>query len=180
MKALLLTLLLFTNIFALEKLNIDDPALSGKTRVLLESIAEHAIQIGTGSVSKTYVFVDPMCPFSRNYIQKISQSKKAKETNTYYIFLYKLPMFDSNKLSQYIFQSSNHQETLLEVMVKEEDIDLDATTIDAEKQSIISKISNVGEILNLKVRPYIIEFEKGSKYCTVSSGSAPCLEENDF
>lgn len=180
MKKLFLLFYLSVNIFALEKLNLSDPGLSENSKVLLESISDHAIKIGQGSTCKTYVFVDPMCPHSRNFIKKIIKNKEAQELNTYYVYLYKLPKFDSNKLSLYIYQSSNSLDTLQEVMVQEKEIDLNTTSIANDKENILQAISTIGAKLHIKIRPYIMEFEKGSKYCRVSIGDAPCLEENDF
>lgn len=180
MKTFILTILLALNVFALEKLSLDEHTLSEDTKVLLESISKYAIKIGEGTLSKTYVFVDPMCPHSKKFIQKISENKKAQKTNTYYIFLYKLPKFDSDSLTQYILQSSKQTDALQEVMLKKEKTVLNKSTIKMNIQKIMNNIANVGKKLHIKLRPHIIDFEKGSKYCRVSSGTAPCLEENDF
>ncbi|QSZ42209.1 hypothetical protein GJV85_08815 [Sulfurimonas aquatica] len=180
MKKLFLLFLLSLNIFALEKLNINDSSLSDDSQALLESISNYAIKVGNGSFCKTYIFIDPMCPYSQKYIQQITKNKKAQEVNSYYIFLYKLPKFNSNKLLQHIYQSSNPVETLKKVMIKHQDVNLDEVVIDADIQTKINSIASVASSLKITVRPYVMAFQKGSKYCTVSSGPAPCLEENDF
>lgn len=146
---------------------------------VVNTISEHAIRLGNGP-NTVYAFVDPMCPMSKSFIEIITSEKSFQKETSYYIFLYRLPMFQSDKLIQYIYQSKTPLETLEEVMVYEDYDDLDNLESRPEIQKIINKIANVGKKLNIKARPYLLTFEAGSSYCKVSSGTAPCLEENDF
>ena len=180
MKKIFLLFLLTFNLFAFENLILKENNLSEDAKVLLESISHHAIKIGKGNGSKTYIFVDPMCPFSKKYISMVSKSKIAQALNTYYIFLYRLPKFDSNKLCQHIYQSEDLVAELQAIMIKDKKINLDKLILNAKEQKKINDIAKVGKKLNIKIRPYIMSFKKNSNYCTVSSGSAPCLEEFDF
>ena len=63
MKALILSLILFLNLFSLE-----DP------RVLMDSISKYSMRIGNGP-NKIYVFVDPLCHYSQTFISLISKRK---------------------------------------------------------------------------------------------------------
>ena len=180
MKFFILLLYFTLNVFALEKTNIENKVIRENPKIILESISKYAIKIGTGQLCKAYIFVDPMCPFSRNLIQAISKNKLAQAVNSYYIFLYKLPKFDSAKISQYIYQSDDALSALQQVMVEEKSIDLNNVVIDKNVQELVENVANVGVKLKAKIRPYIMKFEEGSKYCMVSSGSAPCMEEFDF
>ena len=180
MKKLFLLLYLSLNLFALEKLNLQDESLPANAKERLESISHHAIKLGNGTTCEKYVFVDPMCPFSRAYIKKITQDIELQKVHTYYIFLYKLPKYESNKLSQLIYQSKNPLEILKDVMVKEQKVDLNLHIPNTNLQKKIDSISEVANELNVAIRPYIMRFDKGSNYCTVSTGTAPCTEEADF
>ncbi len=172
MRNLYIILLLAFNLFAAE--TIPD---SEKPRIMLEEISKHAIRIGDGNNKKVYVFVDPMCKYSKRIIKIISTNKMLHLLNSYYIFLYRLDKFDSEKLIQYIYQSEERKTTLLDVMVDGEIIDLDDFEASAETIKIVQEISNVSRQLNIKLRPYMISFEKDSKYCVVSEGEASCIEE---
>jgi len=105
MKALFLSLVIFLNLFSLE-----DP------QVLMNSISHHAIRIGDGA-TRIYTFIDPLCPKSQTFFSTISEDKRLQEDNSYYIFLYRLRKFDSDKLIQYIYQSNDPLSTLTEVML---------------------------------------------------------------
>lgn len=169
--------ILFFLIFTLGAAEI--VSVSQKPKAALESISKHAIKFGSGEESEVYVFVDPLCPYSRNLIKKIDEDRMLQLSNTYYIFLYRLPRLDSEKTMQYIYESSDPKETLIEIMVYEYEVDLSdfqarKTTIDA-----LGEIAEVAATLDMTKRPYMISFEKGSKYCRVSEGEASCLEEFD-
>ena len=100
--------------------------------------------------------------------------------NSYYIFLYRLPKFESDKLTQYIYQSDDTKTCLENVMVNNKEINFDDFELSGDKQKIIDQIAAVGKKLNMVHRPYMMVFEEGSHYCRVSEGSAPCMEEFDF
>ena len=174
MKLLSILFFLIFNLMSAETVSV-----SQKPKAALESISKHAIKFGSGEESEVYVFVDPLCPYSRNLIKKIDEDRMLQLSNTYYIFLYRLPRLDSEKTMQYIYESSDPKETLIEIMVYEYEVDLSdfqarKTTIDA-----LGEIAEVAATLNMTKRPYMISFEKGSKYCRVSEGEASCLEEFD-
>ena len=64
------------------------------------------------------------------------------------------------------------------MIYEEYDINTPQTT-EITKQKI-EAISKVAKYMNIRRRPYLLLFQEGSKYCMVSEGTAPCLEENDF
>ena len=172
MKFLYVLLLLCFNIFA-EQTVLE----SEKPRIMLESISEHAIRIGSGDAKVVYLFVDPKCKYSRRIMKIIDNNKMLQLTNSYYIFLYKLPILDSKKLIQYIYQSKDQKTTILDVMVDEDITDLDEFEVTEKTLKAIQSIAKVANKLDIQVRPYIISFEKDSKFCKVSEGEASCLEE---
>jgi len=123
------------------------------------------------------MFIDPMCKFSKALMRKINENKMLQLTNTYYMFLYRLPRLDSDKLIQYIYQSDEQKSTLLDVIVDEEIIDFDDFIASDKTIKAIQAIAEVAKKLDMTVSPYLILFEKDSKYCRVSEGIASCLEE---
>ena len=86
-KITLLLLHLSLSIFAYDKITIPNKDLSYESKKNLEFISKYAIKIGTGTLHRTYIFVDPMCPFSKKYITKLTKNKMAQALNSYYIFL---------------------------------------------------------------------------------------------
>ena len=171
-KALFIILFLCFNMFAGQTV-----LESEKPRIMLKSISQHAIHIGSGDAKIVYLFVDPMCKFSKRMITIINENKILQLTNSYYIFLYRLPRLDSEKLIQYIYQSEDPKTTIIDVMVDGDIIDLDKFEATEKTLKAIQSIAKVAKKLNIRVRPYIISFEKDSKYCKVSEGESSCLEE---
>jgi len=145
---------------------------------LMDTISQHAIRIGSGP-NKVYAFVDPLCSKSQSYIELISTRKDLQNHTSYYIFLDQLQKFDSKEFIVHIYQSDDPLSSLQDIMIyKDYDIDFNETTENASL--IIEKISKVAKQMEIKRRPYLLLFDEGSKYCRVSEGTAPCLEENDF
>ncbi|OHE02375.1 MAG: hypothetical protein A2W82_09775 [Sulfurimonas sp. RIFCSPLOWO2_12_36_12] len=172
MKFLSILFLLVFNLLGAEVISA-----SQKPKSDLESISKHAIVFGTGNASDVYVFVDPLCKYSRELIKKIDDNKMLQLSNRYYIFLYRLPRLDSEKTMQYILESTDPKATLIEIMI-EEDI-LELVDFKAKESTIkaLREIADVASTLDMTQRPYMISFDKDSKYCRVSEGTASCLEE---
>lgn len=150
---------------------------SQKPKVLLESISKHAIKFGNGGTSDVYVFIDPLCKYSRELIKKIESNKMLQLTNSYYIMLYRLPRLESEKIMQYIHESDNPKQTLVDIMVDEEVIDLENFKAKENTIKALQEITEVAKTFDMTQRPYMISFDKDSKYCRVSEGTASCLEE---
>lgn len=172
MRKLVILLLMTFSLVAQDKI----PA-SQKPKKDLESIKEYAIKLGSGSSSEVYVFVDPLCSFSKALMKQLTKNKMAQATNSYYILLYRLPRLDSVKTMEYILESKDKAKTLLEIMVDGEVVDLSDFKAKDSTKEILSKIESVAKTLDMKERPYMISFEKDSPYCRVSEGSVSCLEE---
>lgn len=167
MKFLILLFLLFLNLPAIED-----------RQALMETISQHAIRIGNGP-NRVYAFIDPLCSRSQSYIELISTRKDLQDKSSYYIFLNELQKFDSKEFIAHVYQSEDPLSALLDIIIYSDyDIEFQETTEKAS--SIIEKINKVAKQMEIKRRPYLLMFDEGSKYCKVSEGTAPCLEENDF
>ena len=173
MKTIVLILVLSFTLYAVEI-----------KQVTLNSISEYAIKIGKGKTNNIYVFVDPMCKYSRKLIKKIQNNKLLQLVNTYHIFLYRLPKYESDKLNQYIYQSSNRDEAFLYIMTQdidfEMDLDLDDFETNDKTYKEMNKIATVAKELKMTKRPYLIKFDNKTGYCRVSEGIASCMEEFDL
>lgn len=172
MKLLYILLILSFSVFAAEKASFND-----KPQIMLESISKNAIRFGTGTSGNVYVFVDPLCKYSRALMTKINENKMLQLEKSYYIFLYKLPKLDSEKLIQYILQSTDSHFALVDVMINENVINLDNFKANEKTLKAVKEISEVAEKLDMKLRPYMISFDNDSKFCRVSEGYASCLDE---
>ncbi|QOY51172.1 hypothetical protein [Candidatus Sulfurimonas baltica] len=174
MKLFYIVLLCF-NLFANEHKADEKTSLS-----FLDSISKYEINIGSGSDSDIYVFVDPLCSLSQKYITKIYEDKSLQLQNTYHIFLLELTRFESIEFIQYIYQSENPKSTLLEIMLNNNTfIDFDEFEANEKTLQIIDDISKFAKSLNIKLRPYLIFFDRDAKFCRDSEGVAPCLA-NEF
>jgi len=172
MKYLFLLLSVVLNLFSAELVDVTQ-----KPKAMLESISKHAVKIGSGDASDIYIFVDPLCKYSRELMKKIEANKMLQLTNTYYIMLYRLPRLESEKTMQYIYESNNQKQALLEIMVEEDVVDLENFKAKESTLQALKEIADVAKTLDMTQRPYMISFDKGSKYCRVSEGTASCLEE---
>lgn len=168
MKTLLLLILFSFNLCAFES-----------RHTLMDSIIDDAIRIGNGP-NTYYAFVDPLCPKSQRFITMISDRKDLQHKNSYYIFLYRLPSFDSDEYIYYIYQSQHPLEALREIMIDQDYYQVDIIDTQETIRAKIDHIAEVGQQLKMKRRPYLLIYDEGSKYCRVSEGTAPCLEENSF
>lgn len=172
MRFLLVIFLLVFNLLAAEII----PE-SQKPKIAVESISKHAIRFGEGTSSKIYVFIDPLCKYSRELIKKIYENKMLLLSNSYYVYLYRLPRLDSEKTMQYIYESADPKSTLIDIMVDEDFIDFKNFQPKESTVKALKEIADVAATLDMTQRPYMISFDKDSKYCRVSEGTASCLEE---
>ncbi len=171
MKVLSLLILSCLTVFSLDS-----------TKPILESISEYSIKIGEGK-TKVYAFVDPLCPLSKALISSIHENKKLQEQNTYHIFVYSFPIFDSQEFVQHIFNAKNKKTALINIMVYE---DFD-NVIDEEdfvlKKEISANIQTVAKAITkmkINISPYVISYERGALYCQASDSKPSCLEENSW
>jgi len=149
MKALFFILLLSLSLFG-----------SQKEEVLLKSISEYAIRIGTGNVSREYVFLDPLCPHSKKYITMICEDEELQEENSYFVFLYRLPKFDSDALIEYIYQAKDKRSALTQIMIDKKNMDEELFDFEVTKKTLnlVNKIALVAKKLKVDRRPQMFTF----------------------
>ncbi len=147
-KVLLFLLLLFCGPSYAKELS------TSATLSLIRSIEPLAIQYGEGNI-KAYVFVDPKCPHSRDFISMIHDNEKMRGIYRYYLFFYELKRFNSHKLIGSIYTASSPLQKTLEVMVGGKEI-APLTSISPMIEEQIGKIESVASEIGITKRPYLI------------------------
>ena len=118
---------------------------------ILDSLKQEAIVLGDGK-NEVSVFVDPLCPHSRDFIEMIESSTKMKSLYTYYIYLYRLPRFDSQNYISYIYNSKNRLQALKEIMILKQNLDKKSFPTNKSEQTIKKIAISIG----VDKRPYLI------------------------
>jgi len=121
---------------------------------LIQPIEQHAIIYGEGE-RKVYVFVDPKCPHSRDFITMINENAKMRSIYRYYIFFYELKRFHSHNLIAAIYASSSPLQRTLEVMVGAKVISTDLRN-EPKIETKIDDIASVANAIGISKRPYLI------------------------
>lgn len=121
---------------------------------MLRPVERYAMQYGEGNI-KAYVFVDPKCPHSRDFISMIHDNQKMRGIYRYYIFFYELKRFDSHKLIGTIYASSSPLQKMLEVMVGGKEIE-QLSVFSPQIEEEINTIDGVAAELGVNKRPYLI------------------------
>jgi len=154
-----LLILILTVLFVFGDEPVEHPKLPLQQSLpYLRSIEHDAIVMGEGSI-KVYVFIDPNCPNSRNFISLIEENSKMRSKYTYFLFLYELKRFHSSNLIAKIYSSTNPLETLKRVMIHDEPPLNESNPAVLDK---ISQIEKVAEKLDVYKRPYIIMVKRES------------------
>jgi len=142
------------------------------SRVELQSIEKDAVQFGSGKTI-VYVFIDPLCHNSQNYIELISTNKALQNDHTYYIFLQRLKKFNSDATINYIYEAKNPKKALLHIMMNNIKIKKDKQSERVKLKR--EKINAIALKTEMKRRPYLFIYWNGGSYCSVSEGEAPCM-----
>lgn len=142
------------------------------SRSELLNLEEDAITFGSGP-NQVYVFIDPMCSKSKDYISLISTEEKLLKKNSYYVFLHRLEKFKSDKLINYIYESESPKEALLELIITDELIESQQVVQSVQEKR--TRIDKVADSTGMTRRPYLLIYPANSNVCKVSEGTAPCM-----
>jgi len=162
----LLSLLFFITVIMMTPLTADDGKVHTKLPLseslpLLETIEAYALHMGSGPV-KVHVFIDPLCPHSRNFVEMIAESEKMRSRYSYNFYLYTLPRLHSEAMVETIFGSEKPLELLLEVMVQGKEVVTVEHSNDALRHRV-KAIEEVAEKLDVYKRPYMIMVKEPKK-----------------
>lgn len=140
----------------------------------LSVIKNDAMVLGKGE-NTVHAFLDPMCHNSQNYLEMITQSQALLQNNTFYIYLYRLPKFESDALIEHIYSSKSPWNITKQIMLHKFKPKVYKMLHSETAKIIKNRISQVAQKFRVKRRPYLLIFKKGSNFCKVSEGNAPCL-----
>jgi len=118
---------------------------------LLQTIQDDAIVYGEGK-KVVYVFIDPLCPYSRKFITLVSKNPKMISKYQYHLFLYSVPRLKSTDVVSSIYVSQNPLNRLLETMVDEK-VQYDEGNQTTKAR--VDRIEKIGKEMNVLKRPYI-------------------------
>lgn len=141
----------------------------------VEKIKPQALILGSGE-SRVFAFLDPLCSKSQNYLEMIAGNEKLLKQKTFYLYLYRLPKFESDRLIEHIYSAKEPLQMMKKVMIGKFFPKTYRMKITAQGQKVKAKIKRIADGFGAKRRPYLLLFNKGSNYCKVSEGSAPCLD----
>ena len=162
----LLSILFFITVVMLTHLIADDGKMHVKLPLsqslpLLKTIETEALHLGSGPV-KVHVFIDPLCPHSRNFVEMVAESEKMRARYSYNFYLYTLPRLHSEVMVATIFAAENPLQLLLKVMVEREEVD----TIENNSAVVYQKIEAIEAVakqLDVYKRPYMIMVKQPKK-----------------
>lgn len=126
-------------------------------KTLLQSIESHAMIYGEGE-SDIYIFLDPKCPYSRDFMGMLYDNAKMRSIYRYHIFCYELPRLKSRNLIGTIYNSPSPIQSLLEVMVAKKE-PLELQTLPAPIKQQIQAIEAAALAIGIKKRPYLISLK---------------------
>jgi len=129
---------------------------------LLESIDQYSIIVGSGP-TQMYVFIDPLCPRSQDFVDMVFDNKKMQKLYSYHFFFYELKRFKTKKIIAEILNSKDPISKMNMIMIKKEKTQgLEMIPISITNK--IDSISKVAGALDIYKRPYlfIVKAKKGN------------------
>lgn len=120
---------------------------------LLEPIVPDAMLLGHGPVD-VYVFVDPECPHSREFVTFIAESAKMQSRYRYHFYLLELPRFHSQEIINAIYAAPSPLEAMIAHMTKQTRM----TPVESQGAAAgkIARIKAAADTIDVYKRPYLI------------------------
>lgn len=120
---------------------------------LLQPLEPDAMELGSGPVD-VYVFVDPQCPHSREFVAFIAESDKMRRRYRYHFFLYELKRFHSAGVIAAIYGAADPLRAMLRHMTQGKAVV--SVKASAATQAKIVRIAEAAETIGVNKRPYLI------------------------
>ena len=125
---------------------------------LLHQINNEAIILGDGT-KDVYIFIDPLCRFSRKFIKTVTSKSIMLKKYKYHLFLYAIPKLHSQTIIYHIYHQKQPLKTLLAIMVQDKQENIEQLPYTQEKDRVNS-IALVAKKLRVTKRPFIIISEE--------------------
>lgn len=126
-----------------------------ETLTMLRQLKGDAIELGNGPVD-VYVFIDPNCPHSHDFLEMVVDSDKMQRRYRYYFFLYALPIFRSNGIINAIYAAPSPREALLGYMLSHKHLAKLSRMTPPAVDARVTRISNTAKAIGVDKRPYLI------------------------
>ena len=126
-----------------------------KALALLASLKSDAIEAGSGPTD-VYVFVDPNCPHSRDFVDMVFGNEKMLQRYHYYFFLYPLPLFRSGTAVNAIYSAPSPKAAMIDYMIRRHRFTLRSRVTPPAVQMKIRRIVKAAEQIGIVKRPYLI------------------------
>ena len=120
---------------------------------LLIPLEADALELGTGPVN-VYVFIDPRCPHSREFVAFIAESDKMRRRYHYHFFLYELKRFHSAGIIAAIYNAVDPLQAMLRYMTTVDT--LQPAEASDSTHARIERIAKTAEAIGVYKRPYLI------------------------
>ena len=120
----------------------------------VKSVNSHAIVMGEGE-KVVYVFLDPLCKFSRKFMKTVTKNPYMLKKYRYNIFLYEISRLHSSDIIHYIYQSKKTLDELKQIML-ENKIPSINSSFEAQTKNIVREINSMAKKIDVNKRPYII------------------------
>ncbi|MFT7859509.1 MAG: hypothetical protein ABXS93_01095 [Sulfurimonas sp.] len=150
-----LLLLIFVSVFTLQLSAEDHKKVMNEryndTIGVLKEIEPLGIVYGFGE-RKVYLFVDPLCRYSRKFISLVTTNQKMLKKYSYIIFLYSIPRLHSTKVVAGIYSANKPLDTLLDVMLNNKKT---SAFLNNETVKKIEEIEYAAQFIGVDKRPYI-------------------------
>jgi len=140
---------------------LPDCALAGASKEpsvvipLLEPLKSDAIELGEGE-RDAYVFVDPKCLKSADFLEAVRENAALRKRFHYYIFLYDMPQAPSAEVINAVYSAPSPKEALFSYMLERKRIS--KKTNDTPRTAIerIKRIKTAAERIGIDRTPYLI------------------------
>ena len=122
---------------------------------MLRQMRGDAIELGSGPVD-AYVFIDPNCPHSHDFLEMVVESDKMRRLYRYYFFFYALPHFGSSAIINAIYAAPSPRDAMIGYMLRHEHLVKLTRMTPPAVQAKVARIGNTAEAIGVDKRPYLI------------------------
>ncbi len=149
---IILTLCIFTSLYASPAQTMKQNVSIKSSLNLLKNIQDKGIVLGSGE-QIVYVFIDPMCKYSRKFMHNVTSNKKMLKKYKYILYLYSIPRLHSKKVVLAVYKSAKPLATLMEIMLDDKHY---SSSGNEKGEKTIAMISAVAKRIHVNKRPFII------------------------
>lgn len=130
-----------------------------KERGILYPLKRDSIRIGHGP-REAFVFIDPKCHRSAEFLEAVLDSEKLQSTFRYYLLVYDMPQVDSHRIVNAVYSAPDPLAALKTYMLERQKIGLEDGAVPPEVRRRIERVREAAEAIGLDHTPYLIMSSK--------------------